>query len=32
MHAWEMLLALLEEAEDRELVRSRLQGWRTKAS
>jgi hypothetical protein len=30
MQAWEMLLALLEEAEDRELVRSRLQGWRTK--
>lgn len=30
MHVWEILLALLEESEDRELVRDRLKMWRAK--
>ena len=30
MRAWESLLSLLEDAEDVELVRSRLHNWRTK--
>ena len=31
IRAWESLLALLEDAEDVELVRSRLKNWRSKA-
>jgi hypothetical protein len=30
MRAWESLLALLEDAEDVELIRSRLKNWRSK--
>lgn len=30
MKAWMALLTLLEEIEDRQLIRTRLVGWRTK--
>jgi hypothetical protein len=30
MEAWEAFLSLLEDAEDVELIRDRMQNWRTK--